>query len=77
MDYVTFVVRILLNDHSSMAEGQIVHVASQETCYFRDLEKAVAFMEAYLDPAALRRHGGDPSAPTNRANGDASDADRS
>ncbi len=46
--YSTFVVRILLENDNSVVEGQITHVASQKTAYFRDLSKAVAFIEHNL-----------------------------
>ena len=76
MDYVTFVVRIRLDDQHSMAEGQITHVASQETGYFRDLGTAVAFIEEHLDPANGTTGVGDPEEYTSRPMRDASDADR-
>jgi hypothetical protein len=46
--YATFVVRILLENDNSVAEGQITHVASQKTAYFRDLSKAMEFIEHNL-----------------------------
>ena len=76
MDYVTFVVRILLDDHNTMAEGQITHVASQETGYFRDLEGAVSFMEEYLHPTTRGTGRVNPSGPTNLLMSDSGDADR-
>jgi len=76
MDYVTFVVRIRLDDQHSMAEGQITHVASQETSYFRDLGTAVAFIEEHLNPADEWTGDGDPWGLTNLPMRDASDADR-
>ena len=48
-DYSTFVLRILRENDSSVVEGQITHVGSQKTAYFRDLSKAIAFIENYLD----------------------------
>lgn len=52
--YATFVVRILVEDDNSVVEGQITHVASQKTAYFRDLSKAMDFIEHNLvsDPEA-------------------------
>ncbi len=47
--YSTFVVRILLENDNSVVEGQITHVASQKTAYFRDLGKAMDFIENHLD----------------------------
>jgi len=47
--YSTFVVRILLENDNSVVEGQITHVASQKTAYFRDLNKAMDFIELNLD----------------------------
>ena len=76
MDYVTFVVRIRLDDRHSMSEGQITHVASQETGYFRDLGAAVAFMEDHLDPANGRDGDGDPGERSHPPMRDTSDADR-
>ena len=76
MDYVTFVVRIRLDDQHSMAEGQITHVASQETSYFRDLGTAVAFIEEHLDPANGRTGDGEPGEYTNLPMREAGDADR-
>ncbi len=48
-DYSTFVIRILVEKDNSVVEGQITHVASQKTAYFRDLSKAIAFIEHNLD----------------------------
>ena len=76
MDYVTFVVRIRLDDRHSMSEGQITHVASQETSYFRDLGTAVAFIEEHPDTANGRTGNGDPWAHTNLPTREVSDADR-
>ena len=50
--YSTFVVRILLENGNSVVEGQITHVASQKTAYFRDLSKAIAFIEHNLDASS-------------------------
>ncbi len=47
--YATFIVRILLEDDNSVVEGQITHVSSQKTVYFRDLSKAMDFIEHNLD----------------------------
>lgn len=47
--YSTFVLRILLDSQNSLVEGQITHVASQNTVYFRDLGKATAFIEHHLE----------------------------
>ena len=47
--YSTFVLRILLDSQNSLVEGQITHVASQKTAYFRDLSKAIAFIEHHLE----------------------------
>ena len=66
MDYVTFVVRIRLDERHSMSEGQITHVASQETGYFRDLGAAVAFRKStWIRPMGgpgMAAHGGNPPA---------------
>ena len=76
MDYVTFVVRIRLDDRHSMAEGRITHVASQETGYFRDLGAAVTFMEEHLDPANGRTGDGGPWGHYHPPMRDASETDR-
>lgn len=46
--YATFVVRIFVEDNNSVVEGQITHVGSQKTAYFRDLRKAMDFIEHNL-----------------------------
>ena len=50
--YSTFVVRILLENDNSVVEGQITHVASQKTVYFRDLDKAIDFIKSNLDSSS-------------------------
>ncbi len=48
--YATFVLRILLSEEQdSFVEGQISHVGSQKTVYFRDLEKAMTFITEHLE----------------------------
>ena len=76
MDYVTFVVRILLDDYYSLAEGKITHVASQETSYFRELDGAMTFIEGYLSSTAHTALEDDQPRPTSWNMSDASDADR-
>jgi hypothetical protein len=54
--YATFVVRILLNDESkSIIQGQITHVGSQTSIYFKEISKAVAFVEQnmWLAPESI------------------------
>ena len=47
--YSTFVVRIHFDTElKEILEGQITHVSSQESKYFRDLNEAVIFMLAHL-----------------------------
>lgn len=62
--YSTFVLRILLEEDSSVVEGQITHVASQKTAYFRDLSKAMAFIEHYLDSNSEVPHEGTSNGST-------------
>ena len=50
--YSTFVVRILIENDNSVVEGQITHVGSQKTAYFRDLGKAIDFIEHNLDSSS-------------------------
>ncbi len=47
--YTSFVIRILWDDElNSILEGQISHVGTQETAYFRDLDKAKDFIQDHL-----------------------------
>ncbi len=62
--YSTFVIRILLEEDNSVVEGQITHVASQKTAYFRDLSKAIAFIEHNLDSNPEVPHEGPPNGST-------------
>ncbi len=62
--YSTFVVRILLENDNSVVEGQITHVASQKTAYFRDLSKAIDFIEHNLDPNPEVPHEGTSNGST-------------
>ena len=62
--YSTFVVRILIGDDNSVVEGQITHVASQKTAYFRDLSKAIDFIEHNLDSNSEAPHEGTSSGTT-------------
>ncbi len=62
--YSTFVVRILLENGNSVVEGQITHVASQKTAYFRDLSKAIAFIEHNLDTNSEVPHEGTSNGST-------------
>ena len=75
MEYVTFVVRIRLDDHHATTEVQITHVASQETSYFRDLGTAVAFIEDHLDPPNGRTGDDGPWERNNLPIRDANDTD--
>ncbi len=63
-DYSTFVIRILLEEDNSVVEGQITHVASQKTAYFRDLSKAIAFIEHNLDSNSEAPHEGTSNGST-------------
>ena len=76
MGYLTFVVRILLDDYNSLTEGKITHVASQETRYFRELDGAMTFMEGFLSPPSRRASENDQIRPNNWYMSDSSDADR-
>ena len=62
--YSTFVLRILLENDNSVVEGQITHVASQKTAYFRDLSKAMAFIEHNLDSNPDVHHEGTSNGST-------------
>ncbi len=62
--YATFVLRILLENDNSVVEGQITHVASQKTAYFRDLSKAIAFIEHNLDSNSEVPHEGTTNGST-------------
>ena len=62
--YSTFVVRILLENDNSVVEGQITHVSSQKTAYFRDLAKAMDFIENNLDSNSEMPNEGPPSGST-------------
>ncbi len=62
--YSTFVLRILLESDNSVVEGQITHVASQKTVYFRDLSKAMAFIELNLDSNSEVTHEGPSNGST-------------
>ena len=47
--YTSVVIRILWDDElNSLLEGQISHVGTQETAYFRDLDKAKEFIQDHL-----------------------------
>lgn len=46
--YVTFVVRIFLDKHDQVVEGQVTHVTSQKSSYFRDLSKVMTFIKQHL-----------------------------
>ena len=76
MDYETFVVRIRLDKRQSLDEGQITHVGTQETSYFRDLEAAVDFIKDHLDTTSGRARNCDQWGYTNLPMREASDADR-
>jgi len=62
--YSTFVVRILLENDNTVVEGQITHVASQKTTYFRDLSKAMDFIEHNLDANSDAPHEGTSNGST-------------
>ena len=62
--YSTFVVRILLENDNSVVEGQITHVGSQKTAYFRDLSKAIDFIEQNLDSVPEVPHEGTSNGST-------------
>ena len=46
--YVTFVIRLQLDERNSIVGGQISQVGTQETNYFRDLDRAMSFIKEYL-----------------------------
>jgi len=47
--YNTFVVRIWTDDDHGL-HGQITHVASQDKCDFRDLDRMLEFMVEHIHP---------------------------
>ena len=46
--YVSFVLRIRLGKENSIVGGRITHVGSQQSAYFRELDKAVRFIKEHL-----------------------------
>ena len=74
--YSTFVLRILLEDDNSVVEGQITQVASQKTAYFRDLSKAMDFINHNLDTHSETPHDGTANGSTVLPWRDDSDPDR-
>ena len=46
--YVTFVIRLQLDDQTSIVSDQIRHVGTEETTYFRNLDRAMIFIKEHL-----------------------------
>lgn len=46
--YVTFVVRLQLDESHSLVSGQISHVGTQESAHFSNLNQAMEFITDYL-----------------------------
>lgn len=50
--YSSFVVKLWLNDDGKMVWGQIKHVDTQESVYFRSTDRILLFLEKHLIPPA-------------------------
>ena len=55
--YITFVIRRQLDEQHSIVSGQISHVGTQETTYFRDLDRAMTYIKEYLANAVNPQDG--------------------
>ena len=55
--YITFVIRLQLDEQHSIVSGQISHVGTQETTYFRDLDRAMTYIKEYLANAVNPQDG--------------------
>ena len=63
-DYVTFVIRVFVDQDNSMVEGQITHVGTQQTVHFREITKAIEFIESCLSSAGEVQSKGDTNGST-------------
>ena len=74
--YITFVIRLQLDEQHSIVSGQISHVGTQETTYFRDLDRAMTYIKEYLANAVIPQDGDHLSGLAIIPEQDADDANR-
>lgn len=74
--YITFVIRLQLDEQHSFVSGQISHVGTEETTYFRDLDRAMTYIKEYLANAVNPQHGDHLSGLAIIPEQDADDANR-